>query len=409
MIVVNTATDPDGPADTRVMGIVHSALRRDLARARSALTERPYPFDAQRVAIAEHLIWMMNFLRNHHRSEDEHLYPLVRARNRGARALLDDMDHDHRSIVPAMEALERAATSYRDSADARGEVVAAVDVLSESLLPHLAREEREMMPAVSATITDTEWRHWDEEYNIKPKGPIELFDEGLFIIDSAEPDDALAITELVPPIPRWLMLNVMIRRYRAGAFRRWRTPQFSPLRAQLRGRSETTSTACPTTVWSVLADVTRVGEWSHECRRARWLDGATAPGVGERFRGSSKSGLMRWSRSCTFTELDAPHEMVWITHGGIYGDSTEWRFILDSDGTGTRIEQSFRVLSLPRWFDRMISLTVPAHHDRGNALHGDLVRLARLAERDQESGPRLLPNIEASAHRTENTLRTRPM
>ncbi|RZL75431.1 MAG: hemerythrin domain-containing protein [Rhodococcus sp. (in: high G+C Gram-positive bacteria)] len=334
---MNTATDPNGPADTRVMGIVHSALRRDLVRARCALTERPYPFDAQRVAIADHLIWMMSFLRDHHRSEDAHLYPLVRERNREARALLDDMDQDHRSIVPAMEALERAAAGYRDSADARGEVVAAVDVLSESLLPHLEREEREMMPVVSATITDTEWRQWDEEYNIKSKGPIELFDEGLFIVDSAEPDDARAIAELVPPIPRWLMLNVMIRRYRAGAFRRWRTPQFSPLRAQLRGCSETTSTARPTMVWAVLADVTRVGEWSHECRRARWLHGAT----------------------------------------------------------------SFRVLSLPRWFDRMISLTVPAHHDRGNALHGDLVRLARLAERDQEPGPHRLPNIEASTHRSQ--------
>ncbi|KAF0963782.1 hemerythrin domain-containing protein [Rhodococcus sp. T7] len=405
---MNTATDPDEPADTRVMGIVHSALRRDLARARSALVERPYPFDTQRTAIAEHLIWMMAFLHHHHLSEDEHLYPLVRERNRGARALLDEMDADHRSIVPAMDALEGAAAKYRASADARGEVLAAVDVLCESLLPHLEREEREMMPIVSATITDAEWRHWDEECNIKPKGPIELLDEGLFIIDSAEPDDVRAITELVPPLPRWLMLNVMIRRYRTAAFRRWRTPQFSPLRAHLRGRCETTSTAYPTTVWAVLADITRVGEWSHECRRARWLHGATAPGVGERFRGSSKSGIMRWSRSCTFTELDEPHEMAWITHGGVYGDSTEWRFILDSDGTGTRIEQSFRVLSLPRWFDRMISLTVPAHHDRDNALHEDLVRLAALAERDQESGHHLPPNIEASTHRNENTPRTRP-
>ncbi|BCI88237.1 hypothetical protein NIIDMKKI_34430 [Mycobacterium kansasii] len=31
------------PADTRMMGIVHNALRRDIARAQSALARWPYP------------------------------------------------------------------------------------------------------------------------------------------------------------------------------------------------------------------------------------------------------------------------------------------------------------------------------------------------------------------------------
>ena len=33
-------------ADTRMMGIVHGALRRDLLRTRDALTEEPYPHPA---------------------------------------------------------------------------------------------------------------------------------------------------------------------------------------------------------------------------------------------------------------------------------------------------------------------------------------------------------------------------
>ena len=39
-----------GPADTSTMRIVHTALRRDLARAQTALTEPPYPDRAQRAA-----------------------------------------------------------------------------------------------------------------------------------------------------------------------------------------------------------------------------------------------------------------------------------------------------------------------------------------------------------------------
>ncbi|WP_452447174.1 hemerythrin domain-containing protein [Nocardia rhizosphaerihabitans] len=54
----------------------------------------------------------MDFLHHHHESEDERLYPIVRARNLAARPLLDRMDADHRSILPAMTALTSAAAAY---------------------------------------------------------------------------------------------------------------------------------------------------------------------------------------------------------------------------------------------------------------------------------------------------------
>ena len=90
--------DPSGPADTSMMGIVHRALRRDLARARAALTADWPPADDQRVAIAGHLGWLMGFLHRHHESEDEGLYPLVRRRSPAAAAMLDVMDADHHAI-----------------------------------------------------------------------------------------------------------------------------------------------------------------------------------------------------------------------------------------------------------------------------------------------------------------------
>ena len=36
---------------------------------------------------------------------------------------------------------------------------------------------------------------------------------------------------------------------------------------------ETEVSASPGQVWTLLTDVTRVGEWSHECRAASWLVG----------------------------------------------------------------------------------------------------------------------------------------
>ncbi|MCC5575813.1 hemerythrin domain-containing protein [Microtetraspora sp. AC03309] len=66
------------PADTRMMGIIHDALRRDLERTRHALTERPYPENGRREAIGDHLRWMMRYLHDHHSSEDRGLWPLLR-------------------------------------------------------------------------------------------------------------------------------------------------------------------------------------------------------------------------------------------------------------------------------------------------------------------------------------------
>ena len=80
--------DPNAPADTNMMRIVHNALRRDLARAHTVLTCEPPPDGRQRSAIAEQLTWLVAFLEAHHRSEDHGLYPAVRERDPGAAELM---------------------------------------------------------------------------------------------------------------------------------------------------------------------------------------------------------------------------------------------------------------------------------------------------------------------------------
>ena len=88
--------DPAGPADTRMMGIVHDALRRDLGRLRAVLTGAP-PGADQRAALGAHLEWMLDFLHEHHHGEDAGLYPLVLAKNPAAR---DTARHDGRRPPP---------------------------------------------------------------------------------------------------------------------------------------------------------------------------------------------------------------------------------------------------------------------------------------------------------------------
>ena len=91
----------------------------------------------------------------------------------------------------------------------------------------------------------------------------------------------------------------------------------------------------------------RVGEWSHECGGAEWVDGATTARPGARFRGTNRVGRSRWSRVCEVVTADAPHEVSWRTVSTWrFPDSTLWTITVDAVEGGSRIEQRFEVLKL---------------------------------------------------------------
>ena len=143
--------------------------------------------------------------------------------------------------------------------------------------------------------------------------------------------------------------------------------------------------ASPEEVWEVVADVTRVGEWSHECRTARWLSGAAAARPGARFRGTNRVGPLRWSRTSEILVADPPHELEWRTMPtAMFPDSTRWRVRIRPVRGGTSITQSFLVVRAPALLDRVYARLIPAHQDRTAGLDADLVRLAAVAR----GGPR---------------------
>jgi hypothetical protein len=77
-------------------------------------------------------------------------------------------------------------------------------------------------------------------------------------------------------------------------------------------------------VWRVVADVTRTGEWSHECLHVSWLGGATA---------------------------------------------------------------TFAVTKCPRWWEWIVARFVPRHIDRGAALTDDLRRIVVVAATTNDPSP----------------------
>lgn len=139
--------------------------------------------------------------------------------------------------------------------------------------------------------------------------------------------------------------------------------------------------ATPEAVWALLADVERMGEWSPECYRLRWLDGAEAPAtVGARFKGHNKSGLLRWSMTCQIKVADPGRELAWSTiRGG--RDIVVWRYRLESANGGTDVTESFEAKRWP--FDvRLFEDIVMRDRDRKReqAMRTTLERIKAVVE-----------------------------
>ena len=140
-------------------------------------------------------------------------------------------------------------------------------------------------------------------------------------------------------------------------------------------------------VWEVISDVTRIGEWSHECHAARWLADADEPAPGVRFRGRNRAGWARWGRTCEIGTVDPPRQIVWRTVPTLlFPDSTQWCIQLEPTSDGqTLIRQSFTVLRAPWLLDRLYARLIPAHQDRDARLAQDLARVGAAARRGTQT------------------------
>src|SRR5580700_2069302 len=95
----------------------------------------------------------------------------------------------------------------------------------------------------------------------------------------------------------------------------------------------TTIAAPPHAVYALVADLTRMGEWSPETTAVTWLGGADEPRPGARFRGANRNGLRRWSTICTVVAADPGRELAW--ESSLFGRPVaQWRYAFEPDGSG---------------------------------------------------------------------------
>jgi hypothetical protein len=134
-------------------------------------------------------------------------------------------------------------------------------------------------------------------------------------------------------------------------------------------------------IYDMVADLPRMGEWSRECARVEWIEGATGPAVGARFVGHNTTGprgFIKWSRRGTVRAAERGREFAFATEeGGVEG--TTWRYRFEPVDGGTRVTESYTVDKIPLWA-RVMDVPLNRHGDLLKNMATTLERLKAAAE-----------------------------
>lgn len=101
--------------------------------------------------------------------------------------------------------------------------------------------------------------------------------------------------------------------------------------------------AAPEVLYDMVSDVTWMGQWSPETVRCEWIDGATGPAPGARFKGTNRRGVFRWSTKPEVVVAERGRQFSFVTHS--LGPSTQWTYRFDPAASGgTELVESFETL-----------------------------------------------------------------
>lgn len=136
--------------------------------------------------------------------------------------------------------------------------------------------------------------------------------------------------------------------------------------------------APPARVWALVSDVTKTGRFSPETFDAEWLDGATGPAVGVRFRGhvrrNGRKWLVYWS-SCTITKCEPGRDFAFQVDLVGRTKAIEWSYHFEPSGGGADVTESFRLLE---WFGSRLYTTFAEKARTRTNLHNMQVTLERI-------------------------------
>lgn len=210
---------PPAPAhiDTAPMVLLHRCMREELRRAPSAVRRIADGDRESTSVVADHLDFLVTFVRHHHEIEDELVWPVLRPRlDDDQRSTVDLMESQHEATSTILGRLAATIPAWRDAArpTERERVSTLLDELYPLLVEHLDAEEQRLLPLAACTLESAEWeRLGDEGYRRSPKRDRSL---ALGMFDHY--GDPEVVATMIAPIPRPIRPFVMSRARRT--FRR---------------------------------------------------------------------------------------------------------------------------------------------------------------------------------------------
>jgi hypothetical protein len=137
----------------------------------------------------------------------------------------------------------------------------------------------------------------------------------------------------------------------------------------------------PEQLYTMVADVTRMGEWSPENQGGEWLGGVTTAQAGARFRATNRVGQRSWKTVAAVVGADLGRRFSFRVSAGPV-KVAEWTYTFEATPTGCRVTESWTDLR-PGWFKPVARLATGvgdrATHNR-SGMEQTLERLAAVAE-----------------------------
>jgi hypothetical protein len=142
--------------------------------------------------------------------------------------------------------------------------------------------------------------------------------------------------------------------------------------------------AAPEQVYALVSDVTRMGEWSPETYRCRWMD-AEGPVCGARFKGYNRRGRARWSNILVVRSAEPGREFSFrrdVLACGV----CDWTYRVEraaGDG-GTLLTESYEVKKpdwrITNWFNGLLLGVDDRDEDLRAGMRTTLARIKAAAE-----------------------------
>jgi branched-chain amino acid transport system ATP-binding protein len=100
----------------------------------------------------------------HHAKEDDHLFPLLRARSADAAAILDRLQAEHRNGPEVLKSLRGQLAETAAGQLGNAEFAVALRTYTESLKSHIRTEEKDAMPLAREVLTAEDWEQIDRAF-----------------------------------------------------------------------------------------------------------------------------------------------------------------------------------------------------------------------------------------------------